>query len=125
MVNIKTNKQYTLKNKKTRRKRKSLTHMKNTKGGKDNGNADNKTLMKLDVHVTPGSGGDKRNIEFTTDAFYDFYDYLNEVDVFLKNTLNEELIAFTDPSRYKKWKADHATIKKGFSVNLEKLNKVV
>jgi hypothetical protein len=56
-----------------------------------------KRLMNLDVYITPATGTKKRKVEFDVRTFHDFYDYLNEVDKFLKNTLEEELIALTNP----------------------------
>jgi hypothetical protein len=119
MVNIKTNKQYkTTKNNKTRKRCKSLSNNKRRKGGGDG--VKKKPLMKLDVYVTPDKGGVKRKIEFNVSTFHGFYDYLNEVDMFLKNTLNEELMAFTDPNRYNKLKNDNPHTLKSYAVNLEK-----
>jgi len=56
-----------------------------------------KRLMNLDVYITPATKTNKRKVEFDVRTFHDFYDYLNEVDKFLKNTLEEELTALTNP----------------------------
>jgi hypothetical protein len=121
MANIKTNKHYnTTKN---RKRRKSVTNNRKTKrrGGGDKA----KSFIKLDVYITPENEVDKRKIEFNVNSFYNFYDYLNEVDLFLNNKLNEELLAFTDPKRYNKWKQDNKPILKSYTVNLEKPETVV
>lgn len=125
MVNVKTYKQFKImKNKKSRKRTKSRSKHRRVKGGEStNQTKDTKQLIKLDVYITPAKDGvSKRKIDFDVDTFYDFYDYLNEVDMFLKNTLNEELLAFTDPKRYDTWKKDNKdnTIKKSYEVKLEK-----
>jgi len=108
MVNKKTNKQR-IKNKKTRKTRKrGRTNNKKTKGGEQQvaaKAADNfkKKLMNLDVYITEATDTDKRKIEFDVVTFHEFYDYLNETDMYLKKILTEELLAFTDPSKYEKW----------------------
>ena len=113
-----------MKNKKSRKRTKSRSKHRRVKGGEStNQTKDTKQLIKLDVYITPAKDGvSKRKIDFDVDTFYDFYDYLNEVDMFLKNTLNEELLAFTDPKRYDTWKKDNKdnTIKKSYEVKLEK-----
>ena len=113
MVNRKTNKAIK-KNKKTRKQRNNKTK----RGG--SGDEDKYKKVIIDVIITNGHDditnghddksrveGEKRKLEFNVKSFYHFYDYLNEVDMFLKNTLNEELLAFTDPNKYEKWKATH------------------
>jgi len=108
MVNRKTNKAIK-KNKKTRKQHKNKTK----RGG--SGDEDKYKKVSIDVIITNGHNdkskpiveGEKRKLEFNVKSFYHFYDYLNEVDMFLKNTLNEELLAFTDPNKYEKWKATH------------------
>lgn len=105
MVNKKTNKAIQ-KNKKTRktRKRGRTNINKKTKGGEDSGGTDfKKKLMNLDVYITEATDTDKRKIEFDVVTFHEFYDYLNETDMYLKKILTEELLAFTDPSKYEKW----------------------
>ena len=132
MANRKTNKaiQQNKKNKKTRKMYKK--HKNKTKGGNENDTSMNTTTgnifdynddvnnnnkktkkkeeskpeynkMGLDVIITKPEG-EKRKLEFNVRSFYHFYDYLNEVDMFLKNTLNEELLEFNDPNKYSKWK---------------------
>jgi len=105
MVNKKTNKAIQ-KNKKTRktRKRGRTNINKKTKGGEDSRGTDfKKKLMNLDVYITEATDTDKRKIEFDVVTFHEFYDYLNETDMYLKKILTEELLAFTDPSKYEKW----------------------
>jgi len=105
MVNRKTNK-VIKKNKKTRKQRNNKTK----RGGSDEHKYKN---VSIDVIITNGHNdklrveGEKRKLDFNVKSFYHFYDYLNEVDMFLKNTLNEELLAFTDPNKYEQWKATH------------------
>ena len=108
MVNRKTNK-VIKKNKKTRKQRNNKTK----RGG--SGDEDKYKKVSIDVIITNGHDdkskpivkGEKRKLDFNVKSFYHFYDYLNDVDMFLKNTLNEELLAFTDPNKYEKWKATH------------------
>ena len=105
MVNKKTNKAIQ-KYKKTRktRKRGRTNINKKTKGGEDSRGTDfKKKLMNLDVYITEATDTDKRKIEFDVVTFHEFYDYLNETDMYLKKILTEELLAFTDPSKYEKW----------------------
>jgi len=116
MVNRKTNKAIK-KNKKTRKMYKQHKHK--TKGGDppndtitqaNDNNTHKPTYNKMGVDVIITKGEDeKRKLEFNVRSFYHFYDYLNEVDMFLKNTLNEELLAFTDPNKYAKWKTARKT----------------
>ena len=115
MVNKKTNKQR-IKNKKTRKTgkmgRTNNNNNKKTKGGAD---ADfKKKLMNLDVYITEATDTDKRKIEFDVVTFHEFYDYLNETDMYLKKILTEELLAFTDPNKYEKWKENTKPIKKPY-----------
>jgi hypothetical protein len=122
MVNIKTNKHYkTQKNKKTRKRGKILSNNKRTKGGEAT-DTTKKSLMKLDVYITPKNDHTKRKIEFNVSTFYDFYDYLNEVDMYLNNTLNEELLQITDPKKHDQLTQQRIkdTIIKSYTVNLEK-----
>jgi hypothetical protein len=119
MVKIKTNKHSkTTKNKKKIKRCKSLSNNRNTK--RRVGGEKTKSLIKLDVYITPENDLDKRKIELNVKTFYDFYDYLKEVDTFLNKKLNEELLAFTDPKRYDKWKLDNKPILKSYAVDIEK-----
>ena len=127
MVNRKTNK-VIKKNKKTRKQRNNKT-----KRGGDKGPVvpDDKLddKLKVDVIITNGHNdisrfdGEKRKLEFNVKSFYHFYDYLNEVDMFLKNTLNEELLAFTDPKKHEQWKATHKPKIYSYNYGYEEPNK--
>jgi len=116
MIDQKTNKRIR-KNKKTRKTRKrGRTNNKKTKcagankGGSIEMNVEFiKRLMKLNVYIREAAdkatdkGTDKENrkIDFDVRTFHDFYDYLNETDMYLKKILTDELLAFTDPLKYK------------------------
>jgi len=114
MIDQKTNKRIR-KNKKTRKTRKrGRTNNKKTKcagankGGSSEMNVEFiKRLMKLNVYIREAAkeGTDKENrkIDFDVRTFHDFYDYLNETDMYLKKILTDELLAFTDPLKYEKW----------------------
>ena len=122
MVNKKTNKAIQ-KNKKTRKTRKmGRTNInKKTKGGEDSRGTDfKKKLMNLDVYITEATDTDKRKIEFDVVTFHEFYDYLNETDMYLKKILTEELLAFTDPNKYEKLKENTKTIKKPYGFGYKK-----
>ena len=105
MVNRKTNK-VIKKNKKTRKQRNNKTK----RGGSDEHKYKN---VSIDVIITNGHNdnsrgeGEKRKLDFIVKSFYNYSDYLNEVDTFLKYTLNNELLAFTDPRKHEQWKATH------------------
>ena len=93
MVNRKTNK-VIKKNKKTRKQRNNKTK----RGG--SGDEDKYKNVSIDVIITNGHDdkskpiveGEKRKLEFNVKSFYNYYDYLKEVDMFLKNTLNNGTI---------------------------------
>ena len=116
MVNRKTNK-VIKKNKKTRKQRNNKTK----RGGKKDvdkyknvrKDVDKYKNVSIDVIITNGHNddsrvkGEKRKLDLIVKSFYNYYDYLNEVDMFLKYTLNEELLAFTDPKKHEHWKATH------------------
>ena len=109
MIDQKTNKRIR-KNKKTRKTRKrGRTNNKKTKGagGASEQEKDTfiKRLMKLNVFIrkatNEGTANANRKIDFDVRTFHDFYDYLNETDMYLKKILTDELLAFTDPLKYK------------------------
>jgi len=63
-----------------------------------------KRLMKINVTIEEGkdkTDKDNRKIDFNVRTFHDFYGYLNETDIYLKKILTDELLAFTDPLKYK------------------------
>lgn len=80
------------------------------------GETTKKDLIKLDVHLTKATNGDKGKIEINVRTFHEFRDYLNEVDAFLKNTLNDELLAFTEPKKYTDRKNESKTEIKSYRV---------
>ena len=107
---------------KTARNRKNKKSNKNkNKTMRKTGGKKKKQLMKLNVFITPEQPGvDKRKIEYDIRTYHGFFDYLNEVDAFLKNILNEEILSFADPSGYKRLLENRKRIKKSYMVDLEK-----
>jgi len=103
MVNKKTNKR----GRKTKKTRKTdRTNKKKTKGGISAIEPDVdfdliKRLIKMNVRVIKGKDKENRKIDFDVITFHDFYDYLNETDMYLKKILTDELLAVTDPLKYK------------------------
>ena len=114
----------TARNRKNKKSNKKSNKNKNkttrkTRGGE--GEKTKKHLMKFNVFITPEQPGvDKRKIEYDIRTYHGFFDYLNEVDAFLKNILNEEILSFADPSGYKRLLENRKRIKKTYMVDLEK-----
>ena len=94
--------------------------MRKTRGGEETKPQPKKHLMKFNVFITPKQEGvDKRKIEYDIRTYHGFFDYLNEVDAFLKNILNEEILSFADPSGYKRLLQNRKRIKKTYMVDLQ------
>lgn len=143
MIDQKTNKRIR-KNKKTRKTRKrGRTNNKKTKGTggtvaatKKEKDTFIKRLMKLNVYIreaadkatNEGTDKENRKIDFDVRTFHDFYDYLNETDMYLKKILTDELLAFTDPLKYDKWANDNPIKIKpyefGYKQKVEEVEKV-
>lgn len=129
MVNKKTNKQRRkmntpflfqserCKSKKCKTRKMYRQNNKKVKAGATEKNIDDikKELMNLDVYITSATNTDKRKIEFDVKTFHEFYDYLNEVDIYLKKIANEELLAFTDPKKFELWKKNHTPKKESYT----------